>query len=165
MQEELEQRSVTLMVSASKFTGRTLKSAISHFLNYTKHKVQEHKQEKKDVVPHGKQSVKELVGQDAGVNTAELADDADIRAFNRVARKYGVDYAVRKVEKDGKPQFLIFFKGRDSGAIEAAMSEYMRNWRQKGKEEKPSIRKMIAAFREMIAANDKNRAKHKEISR
>ena len=109
--------------------------------------------------------MKELVGQDAGVNTAELADDTDIRAFNRVARKYGVDYAVRKVEKDGKPQFLIFFKGRDSGAIEAAMSEYMQNWRQKGKEEKPSIRKMIAAFREMIAANDKNRAKHKEISR
>ena len=67
MQEELEQRSVTLIVSTSKFTGRTLKSAISHFLSYTKHKVQEHKQEKKAVVPHGKQSVKDLVGQDAGV--------------------------------------------------------------------------------------------------
>lgn len=165
MQEELEQRSVTLMVSASKFTGRTLKSAIAHFLSYTKHKVQEHKQEKKDVVPHGKQSVKELVGQDAGVNTAELNDDADIRAFNRVARKYGVDYAVRKIEKDGKPQYLIFFKGRDSGAIEAAMSEYMQNWRDKGKEEKPSIRKMIAAFRDLIKANDTDRAVRKEISR
>ena len=92
MQEELEQRSVTLIVSTSKFTGRTLKSAISHFLSYTKHKVQEHKQAKKAVVPHGKQSVKDLVGQDAGVNTAALEDDADIRAFNRVARKYGVDY-------------------------------------------------------------------------
>ena len=165
MQEELEQRSVTLMVSASKFTGRTLKSAIAHFLSYTKHKVQEHKQEKKDVVPHGKQSVKELVGQDAGVNTAELNDDADIRAFNRVARKYGVDYAVRKIEKDGKPQYLIFFKGRDSGAIEAAMSEYMQNWRDKGKEEKPSIPKMIAAFRDLIKANDTDRAVRKEISR
>ena len=41
MQEELENRTVTLMVSSSKFTGRTLKSAISHFLNYTRHKAQD----------------------------------------------------------------------------------------------------------------------------
>ena len=36
MQEELENRTVTLIVSSGKFTGRTMKSAISHFLSYSK---------------------------------------------------------------------------------------------------------------------------------
>ena len=121
MQEELEHRTVTLMVSSGKFTGKTLKSAMMHFLNYSKHKVQEHKA----VVPHGKQTVKQLVGQNAGVENVEIGDDINLRSFNRIARKYGVDYAVKKVEKDGKPQFLVFFKSRDKDAITSAMKEYI----------------------------------------
>lgn len=163
MQEELENRTVTLIVSSGKFTGRTLKSAISHFLSYSRHKVQDHKE--KNVVPHGKQSVKDLIGQNAGVENVELGDDADLRIFNRIARKYGVDYAVKKVTKeDGTKQFMIFFKGRDKDAITTAMTEYMNHWREHGKEEKPSIRKLIAIFRKR-AEMDKDRAEHKEISR
>ena len=75
MQEDLENRTVTLMVSSSKFTGRTMKSAILHFLSYSKHKVQEHK----NVVPHGKQSVKQLTGQHEGVMNLPVGDDVDMR--------------------------------------------------------------------------------------
>ena len=160
MQEELENRTVTLIVSSGKFTGRTMKSAISHFLSYSKHKVQEHK----NVVPHGKQSVKQLIGQNEGVMNEPIGDDADMRTFNRIARKYGVDYAVKKVEKDGVKQYMIFFKARDKDAITTAMTEYMNHWRDHGKEEKPSIRKLIAIFRKR-AEMDKDRAEHKEISR
>ena len=117
MQEELENRTVTLIVSSGKFTGRTMKSAISHFLSYSKHKAQEHR----NVVPHGKQSVKQLIGQNEGVLNEPIGDDADMKTFNRIARKYGVDYAVRKVEKDGAKQYLIFFKARDKDTIYAAM--------------------------------------------
>jgi len=161
MQEELEQRTVTLMVSTGKFTGRTLQSAMSHFLNYSKHKVQEHK----NVVPHGKQSIKELVGQNAGVENMEIGDDANLRSFNRIARKYGVDYAIKKTEKDGKPLFLVFFKSRDKDAITSAMTEYIDHFVDHGRDERPSIHKMIAAFREVIKGMDKDRAVHKEISR
>lgn len=160
MQEELENRTVTLIVSSGKFTGRTMKSAISHFLSYSKHKAQEHR----NVVPHGKQSVKQLIGQNEGVLNEPIGDDADMKTFNRIARKYGVDYAVRKVEKDGAKQYLIFFKARDKDTIYAAMSEYANYWRDHGKEEKPSVRKLIAFFRRS-AEMDKDRAVHKEISR
>ena len=161
MQEELEHRTVTLMVSSGKFTGKTLKSAMIHFMNYSKHKVQEHQ----DVVPHGKQTVKQLVGQNAGVENVEIGDDINLRSFNRIARKYGVDYAVKKVEKDGKPQFLVFFKSRDKDAITSAMKEYIDHFVEHGREERPSIHKMIAAFREMIKGMDKDRAVRREISR
>ena len=106
-----------------------MKSAISHFLSYSKHKAQEHR----NVVPHGKQSVKQLIGQNEGVLNEPIGDDADMKTFNRIARKYGVDYAVRKVEKDGAKQYLIFFKARDKDTIYAAMSEYANHWREKGR--------------------------------
>ena len=161
MQEELEQRTVTLIVSSSKFTGRTLKTAMSHFLSYSKHKVQEHK----NVVPHGKQSVKQLIGQNAGVENLDMGDDVNLRSFNRIAGKYGVDYAVKKIEKDGEPQFLVFFKSRDKDAITAVMNEYVDNFVDRGRDERPSVRGLIAAFREKIQGMDKDRAVHKEISR
>jgi len=160
MQEELENRTVTLIVSSSKFTGRTLKSAITQFLRYSKNKAHEHK----NVSPKGKQSVKDLVGQNVGVENAEMGDDANIRAFNRVARKYGVDYAVRRVEKDGKPQYMIFFKSRDKDAITSAMAEYLENFKEHGRENgRVSVRKLLSVFRS--SPDDKDRAVHKEISR
>ena len=147
MQEDLENRTVTLMVSSSKFTGRTMKSAILHFLSYSKHKVQEHK----NVVPHGKQSVKQLTGQQ--------------RAFDRVARKYSIDYAVRKLpEKEGESKYLIFFKARDKDTLMAAFSECAGNWKRNGKEEKQSVLGLLNMFKHK-AELDKDRAVHKEISR
>lgn len=164
MQEELENRTVTLMVSGGKFTGRTLKTAIVKFLGFTKNKVQAHKQHK-SVIPKGKQSVKDLVGQNMGVETAELKNDAGIKAFDRVARKYGVDYAIKKIEQDGQPKYLIFFKARDSDAILSAMTEYANRWADRGNENRPSLRQMIRDFAAKIAGMDRDRAVNREISR
>ena len=163
MQEEVENRAVTLIISGSKLTGRVLKAAFQKYLARQK-ALKQKLEAAKDVKPQGKQTVKELVGQNAGVANIEITDK-NIRSFDRVARKYGVDYAVKKVEKDGKPQFLVFFKSRDKDAITSAMSEYINHFVDHGREERPSVRKMIAAFREKINAMDKDRAIHKEISR
>ena len=161
MQEELENRTVTLMVSSGKFTGRTLKSAILHFLNYSRNKTREHK----NVVHHGKQSVKQLIGQNEGVMNEPLGDDADLRNFNRIAWKYNVDYAVKKVGRgDGENKFLIFFKARDKDAINAAFVESANYWREHGKEHKQSVLGELNLFKRR-AEMDKNRAVHREISR
>ena len=95
-----------------------------------------HKKEKKHdaqtgVRYVGRQSVKKLVGQNQGVSNVELSGE-DIKAFERVARKYGVDYAVKKVKGDA-PRFLIFFKARDADALNAALSEYTGQ-KMRGKE-------------------------------
>lgn len=161
MQEELENRTVTLMVSSGKFTGRTMKSAILHFLNYTRNKAREHK----TVVPHGKQSVKQLIGQNEGVMNEPLGDDADLRSFNRIARKYNVDYAVKRVgREDGQNKYLIFFKARDKDAITAAFVESANYWREHGREKKRSILAELNLFKKR-AEQDRNRAVHREISR
>ena len=160
MQEDLENKTVTLIVNGSKFTGRMLKTAISKFLSFTMNQVKKHR----SVKPQGKQSVKRLIGQNQGVNNIEFAEDDDIKAFDRVARKYGVDYAVKKVDGE-KPRYLLFFKARDADAITSAFTEYTNNWKNQSKDERPSIRKLLADFKQKVADLGKDREKNKEIVR
>ena len=70
---------------------------------------------------HGKQTVKQLVEQGAGVRNIEITDK-NIKSFERVARKYGVDFALKKDPAEGK--YLVFFKSRDADALNAAFAEY-----------------------------------------
>ena len=119
MQEEVEQKSLTLTVNAAKMTARLFRAAIA---KYVAHKKEKKHDAQTGVRYVGRQSVKKLVGQNQGVSNVELSGE-DIKAFERVARKYGVDYAVKKVKGDS-PRFLIFFKARDADALNAALSEY-----------------------------------------
>ena len=82
-------RTVTLAVNTSKFTGRVMKDAIAKLLASRRNK--------QAVVPHGKQSVKQLIRQNQGVSNIEV-NDPDIRDFTRIARRYGVDFAVKKIK-------------------------------------------------------------------
>lgn len=121
MQEEIENRTLTLSISTAKLTGRVLQSAISKYLAYRKAAAAGKSIE--DVKPTGKQSVKQLVGQNVGVSNIEITDK-NIKSFERMARKYGVDYAVKKDRSGDTPKYLIFFKARDADALTAAFTEY-----------------------------------------
>ena len=88
MQEEVEQRTLTLVINGTKFSGRVLKNAVSKFVAFCRNQ----KAKKVNVHPKGKQSVKQLTRQRQGVNTMEI-DDENLRQFERIARKYGVSVA------------------------------------------------------------------------
>ena len=62
MQEEVENRTLTLVVSGTKFTGRLLKAAISKYMAHCKEKkLQKQRSRDAPVTPHGKQTVKQLI--------------------------------------------------------------------------------------------------------
>ena len=94
----------------------------------------------RDVKPTGKQTVKQLVGQNQGVTNVEI-EDKSIRDFERIARKYGVDYAIKKDKASEIPKYLVFFKARDGDALNAAMTEFA-NKKLKTKS-KPSLLKKL----------------------
>ena len=147
MQEEIEQKSVTLMINGTKFSLRTLKSAALKLLAHRQNP------SAPGVKHHGRQTVRQLVGQNQGVSNVELSGE-DIKAFERVARKYGVDYAVKKVKGDS-PRFLIFFKARDADALNAALSEYT-DQKMRGKEHS-KLREKLRAPIEQIITHKKQR--------
>ena len=155
MQEEVESRAVTLAITTTKLTGRVLKSAISKYLAHLKAK----KAAKAAVKPTGKQTVKQLVGQDAGVTNIEVSEN-NIKGFDRIARKYGVDYAIKKDKTGEIPKYLIFFKARDADALTAAFNEYASE--VKKQKEKPSVIKKLRAFKLPQLGKDVSKVRNKD---
>lgn len=153
MQEEVEQRTLTLVINGTKFSGRVLKRAISKFVALCRNQ----KAKKVNVHPKGKQSVKQLTRQGQGVNTMEI-DDANLRQFERIARKYGVDYAVRRDKDAELPRFLVFFKARDADAISAAFKEFLNT--KERKNERPSL---LQKLRELAPIPGVQKERRKEL--
>ena len=166
MQEEVENRTLTLVVSGTKFTGRLFKADISKYMAHRREKKLE-KQRSRDspVTPKGKQTVKQLIGQNQGVSNIEI-NDPSIRDFERIARKYGVDYAVKKDRSASPPKYLIFFKARDADALTAAFTEYTgKKVKKAEKTERPSVLAKLAQFKELLKNTVVDRSHRKELER
>lgn len=88
MQEDLKNKSVALIINSSKLTARTLATAFMKLLHYSRNKLKEHHEDKHDVKPQGKQTIKELIAQNQGVEKTELADRKEVKAFDRIAKQY-----------------------------------------------------------------------------
>ncbi len=157
MQEEVEHRAVTLAISTTKLTARTLRAAIRKLLEAWK---KGRDKAKFPVIPHGKQSAKELVGQNAGVSNIEITG-SNIKSFERVARKYGVDFAVKKDRSVSPPKYLVFFKARDADALTAAFAEFTAKTVNQTK--KPSVLAQLRKFKELIQNSeiDKDKVRNK----
>ena len=155
MQEEVESRTVTLAISTTKLTGRVLKSAMAKYLAHLKAK----KAAKNTVRPAGRQTVKQLVGQNVGVSNIEVSEN-NIKGFDHVARKYGVDYAIKKDKTGEIPKYLVFFKARDADALTAAFTEFS-NKVEKNKE-KPSVIQKLRALKLPQLNKDVTRVRNKD---
>lgn len=158
MQEEIENRTVTLIISAVKLTARELKAGMDKYLSEKKSKAME-KARAAPEKPSGKQTVRQLIGQNQGVSNIEITE-RNIKGFDRVARKYGVDYAIKKDKTGEIPRYLVFFKARDADALTAAFTEYTGK-KAKAKE-KPSVIRMLRALRAPEIAKDVTRVRNKD---
>ena len=164
MQEEVENRTLTLVVSSAKFSGRLLKTAVDKYLAHLKEQKQQ-KSRDAPVKPKGKQTVKQLIGQNQGVSNIEITDPS-IKEFEKIARKYGVDYAVKKDRSSSPPKYLIFFKGRDADALTAAFTEYTgKKVRRAEKSERPSVLAKLSQFKELVKNAVVDRTRRKELER
>ena len=72
-------------MKASKLTARSL----AYALRAVSRKIA--KEYRASKTPHGKQSVKKLMAHGVATNSIELSSDT--KTFDRVARKWNVDYA------------------------------------------------------------------------
>ena len=107
---------------------------------------------------HGKQSVKALIAQNQGVSNMDVSDK-DLKGFEKITRKYNVDYAVRKT-KGHPPKYLVFFKARDNDALIGAMEEYTR--RKEYKKDHPSIIKRLSKGLTQSIQHGRNRVKERK---
>ncbi|MCM1376494.1 MAG: PcfB family protein [Lachnospiraceae bacterium] len=149
MQEEVTQKTIALVIKTAKLNASVLKAAMKMYLNHRKQKAQK---------THGKTSVKKLVGEGAGVSSIEVTD-GNIKSFERVAKKYNVDFAVKKDKTSDPPKYVVFFKGRDADVVAQAFKEFVYgNEKKKGR---VSIREKLQKFKDAVT-QDKNRERSRE---
>ena len=163
MQEEVTQKTVTFCIRTTKVKKDVLKKVLAAYLRHQKQKSVE-KKAKKNQPKQGKVTVKELAKQNAGMVNIEITNK-NIKSFERYARKYGINYALKKDKSKDPPMYLVFFKGRDQDALNAAFREFSQKQIQKAN--KPSIHKRLATYRAMMPKKSKDKVKnrHQEQSR
>lgn len=154
MEEQVNEKTIAISIKAAKLTAQLLQKAVRKFLDTQKHKTpKEYK---------GKQTLKQLMKQNTGVSNMEITD-SNIKAFEPIAKKYGLDYSLQKVKGENPPRYLVFFKGRDVDVMTEAFREFAA--KQLKQEKKPSIRKALAAFKEKAKQLNASREKVKNKDR
>lgn len=150
MQEDIEQRTVSISVQASKLTGRVLKAAITAALQ---------KMEQERNTPKvGRNSMKRLTTRDPGANTIEVT--GRIRSFERYARKHQVRYHIEKDVGTDPPKWTVYFKANQADALTAAFKEYTQ--KDLAREQRPSLLSQLHKFKELAQALGRDRVKNKE---
>ena len=139
MQEEVTQKTIALYVKvgkgAARLTEQALQKAIQKFL------------EQKSKPAHGKQTMRQLMKQNAGVSNIEITD-SNIKAFESTAKKYNIDFSLKKVKAD---------------VMTAAFQEFSA--KKLNREKKPSIRKALAAAKDKAKQLNAARDKVKKMDR
>lgn len=177
MQEEVNTKVVCLCIQSMKLTANVLRAAMRKFVAAEERRKMEKRQQKQSAKnakarekaraaqkkklekqkPHGKQTLRQLTSQNFQLSEIEVTDK-NIKSFDRTARKYAIDYSIRKDESTDPPRWLVFFKSNDVDVMTAAFKEYSRM--ELLKEEKKSVRKKLKEKQK-----EKQNEKSKEKSR
>ena len=120
--EDVSRRTIAVSIKATKLTGRVLAQACLAVGRKIK------KAHRARQTPHGKQTVRQLMGHGAATNSIE------------VARRWNVDYAFYKT---GPDKYLLFFKSGQADAITACFSEYSRRVMKRSKSRRVPIREQL----------------------
>jgi seryl-tRNA(Sec) selenium transferase len=164
MQEELNEKTIALAVRTTKMTVSVLKAAMRKFLEEQgkqKQKVQT-MVEKRNQPSEGKQTMKQLMKQNAELTNIEVTD-GNIRSFERVARKYHIDFSLKKDNSMTPPKYIVFFKAKDVDVMTTAFKEYSAKELKKTK--KPSVLKRLRKTQNVQKKQQRSREKTKQKGR
>ena len=151
MQEEVSGKAVVLIVDGARMSEQVLEKALRAYLDARKNQPSK--------IYRGKQSLKHLARQNTGLASIEISDK-NIKSFTHVAKKYHVDFALKKDTSAVQPRYLVFFKSRDADAITAAFQEFTAGKLHR----KPSIRKTLSQAKEQAQKTEhRQRDREKEI--
>ena len=159
MHEEINEKSINLAVRVGKLTADEIKKLVDKMLaDLTNPQNKNKAVNKGKTAPEakrGKQTLKQLSKQNAGLSSVELKDP-NLRLLNSTMKQHGVDFAA---VKDGKGKYTLFFKGKDADTLTHAFKQYtgkLTQWANR-----PSISKTLAAMKAAAQALNAGRDKVK----
>ena len=153
LQDEVNEKVVSLCIRGGKISAQILKASLQKLLR-------EMEQSQKRQKISGKGQKKETVYHQE-LSNIEVTD-GNIRSFEKYARKYDIDYCLKKDRSAEPPKYYVFFKAKEVDSITAAFKEYT-GWQLK-KSKKVSVRKKLYLAMERVAKH-RQREKMKQKNR
>ena len=150
LQEEVENRTVSFVVSTSKMSLRVILAAIRRVLHARGYRVQQKKSAKRQIKtrvkavkkeekvrrkndgPRGKQTVRQLMRHSNGLKKMTV-EAREMRDFEKILKKYGVDYSFVMDVTSPTPKYLFFFKARDAEILNDVYKECVAKRSQKAR--------------------------------
>ncbi len=156
IQDQIEEKTIALVWRGTQFTGRTLAKLFQKLLAEMKKKASKARQPPSF---KGKQTVKQLLSGGDAVSSVEITDQ-NIRAFEPVARKWGVDFALYRDDSAPPPKWTALFKSKQADAMLGAFKEYSARALVRTAE-KPSALNLLHRMKERVKNQvaDKTKAK------
>ncbi len=91
MQEEITQGATTLIIETTKLTAEILQAAMRKALE----EIQKGVSNRRSKLYRGKQTIRQLMRHNTVISSIEITD-SNIKAFSETAKKYGIDFALKK---------------------------------------------------------------------
>jgi hypothetical protein len=151
LQEQIDREAIGITLKASRLTAKGLAKAFMAVVR----KIQ--KEHQKAQTPHGRQSAKKLMNHNVPTNTIPIEGDRGL--FDRVARKWSVDYHIHKT---GPKKYLLLFKSGQADAVTAALSEYSVLVMKRARNKRPPI---MEQFRKAAERAERERPAQREHKR
>lgn len=180
--EQLEEKLEVYEKDAAKIAGKAaLKAGLAIFgfalVNPTAKGLTKLKDKIKEMADKPEVNIKTLMKDGESVKDIEITDE-NIKAFEPIARKYGIKYSLKEVipskedldkakedDKESKPRYMIFFKAKDESVLKVALTEFSEQQntkrekkQSKAKEVRPKtdIKKEVAKNKAIIDSRPKN---------
>lgn len=123
MQDEINQQTVALMIHGTKISVEIFRQAmvaLARKRNQLTDKIEI------NTTKHGKQSLRSLQNQGAQLSTVKISEE-NIGEFESIAKKYEIDYSLKRDRNPDHPCYIVLFKARDVDLMDAAFREYAGN--------------------------------------
>ena len=158
LQDEVNEKVVSLCIRGGKISAQILKASLQKLLREME---QSQKRQKISGQGQKKEAVEKLKAHNQELSNIEVTD-GNIRSFEKYARKYDIDYCLKKDRSAEPPKYYVFFKAKEVDSMTAAFKEYT-GWQLK-KSKKVSVRKKLSLAMERVAKH-RQREKTKQKNR
>ena len=105
-------KTIAFAIQTARMTNKVLNKLIQKYLNDRGNKSYQ-----------GRQSLKKLYKQNNALTNIEISEK-NIKSFEKVAKKYNIDFALKKDKTITPPRYIVFFKSRDVDILNRAFKEF-----------------------------------------
>ena len=130
---------MSLSIKASKITAKCLAKAMRAA----------YQQIQKSQDSPGKMSFKQL-SKGGALSEVDIKNN-NIKAFDPVARKYGIRYSLQKNASSKPPMWRVYFRAKDADSMTAAFKEFSDSILNAKDKDKPSVKETMLEMREKVA--------------